>query len=233
MSPKKNSSMQTAKKEAPDPEPVPSRIDAATGEVKKVNRISLAMSDDDESFDFSSMRPGTKAKFAQAVQRDLPNIYREGGIAPAEESAGPVAGGFTDENVKTALDLCTSLSAFGASFLVGRVIKNPYTGKPMSFDGDIMRSTFVLTEKQHEELDPRGKRLANKYLPKAILENSDLAMFFGMWFTYLGENTKIALKLQVERETAKAAAGAEAAARRVATQPQGENSAALRCPTGR
>jgi hypothetical protein len=179
-------------------------------ENKVAARISLPLSEDGLSVDWTHVRQSTAAKF-EALLRTDPNIRKA-----YEEENGVVDGGQTDpfggvtqENVHALLDTIGKANGLLFQMVCGKFIKHPLlknakTGQPVKFliDPDIA-SNMGFSAKQHEELDPRATKIAQKYsnkLPSWLRENFDLYMFGYMFVAYTAENAKLVLTMQLNRD---------------------------------
>ncbi len=176
-------------------------------EAQKPGRISLPLKEDG-TIDFDAIRPATQEKFLGAIIND-PFAMEKIGLASAPDESGDgvdMFQGISEENMRAALDVLTKVNGLGFKLLAGRLIKHPFKkdekGKPahFQFDADIVDRTFVLTEEQHRELDPRATRLANKYSPEFLKKNSDVVALVGMYLMYMSQNAQLVLQHQFQRD---------------------------------
>ena len=201
---------------------------AKNEEQKSAARISLPLSDDGLSVDWSHVRQSTAAKFESLLRTDpkIRQAYQEeNGMTADGETVDPF-GGITQENVHALLDSLGKANSLLFQVIAGRYIKHPFfkdakTGQPARFviEPDIMQR-MAFTPKQHEELDPRATKIAQKYsnkLPSWLREHMDLYMFGTMFIAYTVENAKAVLAAQYLRDLAKAGD----MQRKAAAQPKG------------
>lgn len=193
---------------------------------EKVARLSLPLTPDGTAIDWEHIRPSTIEKFTALLQTD-PNIRDHFDEMDGKKSGGPdLFGGITSENVAAGLDLLSSVQTLVFRIAAAKWVKHPLlrdtNGKPIPLvlDQDVLDRAFKLTAAQHEELDPRATRLAQKYsgkMPSWLKENLDLYMFAAMFLRYTGENAKNALGAQINRDLGRAR---EAFATAAATRPK-------------
>jgi hypothetical protein len=184
---------------------------------QRVNRLSIPLKEDG-TVDVDQMRPSTREKFVSAIHGSTeavklldPDGAKEVGLdaSPIEDTPDLFAG-ITLENIRTGLDILSSVNARVFTMMAGRFVKHPIfkdakTGKsvPMQFDGDLVSNCFKLTAEQHAELDPRVLRIAQKHndvLPEWFKKHVDIYMAATMFLKYQGENTIKVIQAQVERD---------------------------------
>lgn len=182
----------------------------------KSNRLSLPLKEDG-TFDVAEFRPSTKEKFLHAVLNN-PEVVRlldpDGAKAVGldEPTEAPdLFGGITLENIRTGLDMLSSVNARVFAMVGGKLVKHPLLKDdkgqpvPMSFNPDLVAKCFALTPEQHGELDPRALRLAQKYsgaMPEWFKKHLDIYMLVTMFLKYQGENAIKAITLQAQADVA-------------------------------
>jgi hypothetical protein len=130
--------------------------------------------------------------------------------APDGETTGGPS--ITNENVRTALDLVSQANALVFSMAAPHLLKHPLkrdaqTGRPLPLviDKDVALAAFKLTDAQHDELDPRAARLAQRYaarMPEWLKKNFDAYVLAVMFLRFQAENAKTAITAQITRDVA-------------------------------
>jgi hypothetical protein len=182
--------------------------DQETETAGRVARLSLPLTDDGQ-VDWDRVRTSTKEKFLDVLRTD-PEVrasYNE--VHGIDADAPSLGDGLTEENVAAGLDIIANVNALVFRVAAARFVKHPLLrdqhGKPVPLviDQDVLDAAFGLTPKQHAELDPRAKRLADKYsrdLPEWVKKNMDLYMFVSMFLGYTAQNAKTARQAQIKRD---------------------------------
>ena len=174
-------------------------------------RISIPLADDG-SIDWSGMRPSTRNRILDEVGPDIAAklIEHNGGGGDSEMAeTGPA---ITAENVRTAIDLMSQANALIFSMAAPHLLKHPLkrdakTGRPLplTIDKDIALVAFRLTDAQHDELDPRAARIAQRYatrMPEWLKKNFDAYVLGVMFLKFQAENAKNAITAQLTRDVA-------------------------------
>lgn len=181
-----------------------------TDDRRSAPRISLPITEDGLSVDWAHVRPSVAAKFESLLRTDskIKEAYEEENGISNDPGVDPF-GGVTQENVHALLDTIGKANGLIFQMVAGKWIKHPFlknaaTDKPVNLiiDPDLVKM-MGFTPKQHEELDPRATKIAQRYsgrLPKWLRENMDLYMFGYMFIAYTAENAKTVLQLQIQRD---------------------------------
>lgn len=175
-----------------------------------IPRLNLPLTEDGLRVDWERVRPSNRAKFASLMATD-PQARSVAGFNTDTEQAVDVDlfGGITQENVKAGLDAVNQLTAIAFRMLVPRIAKHPLKKDakgaplPLTLDADLLFKTFVLSDAQHAELDPRATKIAQKHgkkLPEWLQKNLDLYMLVGMYLRYSVENAQLVIKAQFTRD---------------------------------
>ena len=151
----------------------------------KAERISLKLKDDG-LVDWESHRGDTKEKIIKAFANDPEALKLIGMQSPLL----PDGQGWSEENAKVALETLATVDAWIVSFVLKTALKMP-------LDPVVQAKAFKFTEPQLKEMAPRAARVANKYSSSAILKYQDEIALAGMFATYLGEQTKQAIGMQM------------------------------------
>jgi hypothetical protein len=185
---------------------------ASDGDSGRAARLSLPLTPEG-TVDWDHVRPSTAAKFLDIIKTDpeVKNAYSIGNGEGQEQPA--IFDEITQESVSQGLDTLQNANATIFRILTARFVKHPLlrdqAGKPVPLilDQQTLDTTFKLTAKQHDELDPRATRLAKKYssdLPEWLKKNLDLYLFCSMFLAYTAQNAKAAMGLQIKRDLANA-----------------------------
>ena len=151
----------------------------------KAERISLKLKDDG-LVDWESHRGDTKEKIIKAFANDPEALKLIGMQSPLL----PDGQGWSEENAKVALETLATVDAWLVSFVLKTTMKMP-------LDPQVQAKAFKFTPEQLKEMAPRAARVANKYSSSAILKYQDEIALAGMFATYLGEQTKQAIGMQM------------------------------------
>jgi hypothetical protein len=172
------------------------------------NRLVVPLTASDE-IDWESVRPSQKEQLLSIVNNDLAILEH---IGISHESGhitedGEVLPEITLENVATGLDILSQANALLFRMLAPMVLpshplRSLAAGKkvPFELDKDIVLAAFKFTKAQHEEMDPRALRLAQKYMPEAAKKNLDIWLLGGMFLKFSADNAGNAIKMQFERD---------------------------------
>lgn len=177
-------------------------------ETSRSNRLTVPLTADNE-IDWESVRPSVKEQLLSIVNNDVTILEH---IGMSHEAGGSSEDGIklpeiTQENIGAALDILTRTNALAFRMLAPKILANPvkskFAGKrvPMEIDLDIAIQSFQLTKAQHEEIDPRAKRLADKYIPAEASEHLDIILLVGMFLKFQADNCLTAMQLQTARDT--------------------------------
>jgi hypothetical protein len=170
-------------------------------EGNKINRVSFPVKADGSGFDFDSMQERNRQKLVELVTAGQAEIFASG-----DGGGGAAFEGITLANVRATIDSINSMTAIGVGYVIPMAVKHPFfvddSGEklPLKVDQKLLQDCFKFTDAQHEELDPRAMRLANRYSPKWLKDNADWVMLLQMYGTYTFQNTMRAIQTQVQRD---------------------------------
>lgn len=182
--------------------------EAMTGNSSR-NRLSLPLTDEGV-IDWEHVRPSTRQKFADIVSND-PDALEAIGLSATQdgtEEGADIFEGVTEENVRVGLDIISQANALIFNAFAPKVLKHPFkkiNGKPapFMFNPELLKDCFTLTAEQHEELDPRALKLAQKHgnvLPEWFKKHMDVYMLVFMYLRYTAENAKRAITEQLRAD---------------------------------
>lgn len=180
-----------AERAEPQPEAFVTRNSGDDAPGPKKRRLGFDVTEDNQIV-WESMRGKTKAELTEVLKND-PVLRQMLGHAVAAEAEAMI----TEENVRVFLG---NLNKFNA-WVSGQMIKRGSKGK-LTVDPDILAHAYEFTDEQYKELCPRGARIANKWAPDWAKKYQDEFFFVLMYMDYVGQQTKHAVILQLQRNQA-------------------------------
>lgn len=185
------------------------KLDEPT-EQSRANRLTIPLNSDN-SIDWDSVRPNQREQILEMANNDVTILEHIGmsneSSGSGEGSESEEEGGITKSNVGAFFDMLCKTNAFAFGMIIPKVappnqIRSKAAGRPvpMTIDQDILLHSFMLTEEQHAEIDPRGLRLAKKYIPAEKSKHLDLWLLIGMFLKFQVDNGQKAMMLQLQRD---------------------------------
>jgi hypothetical protein len=192
-------------KTAPEPAVTAPRVEA-------IPRLNLPLTDDGAKIDWERVRPSNREKFTSLIASDPVARAILVPTGDGESEADPF-GGITTENIRAGLNILSQVESLAFSVAFAKFKKHPFKKlpnqqpAPFVIEPDVLQACFTLTEEQHQELDPRALRIAQKHaggMPQWLQKNLDLYMLIGMYLRYTAANAANAIKTQTLRDVAAA-----------------------------